>query len=330
MKAPNPKLIPKNTRMGLPIRANAGIEAEYKKRLQALVDEMAASLNWWLGAEYKRQQEKIAAYDAAAPWWRRTLDRIPVFDASPAMGMRDVLRQRMRQWTRAFDAKAIDLATWFANRTNTAATAATGAAIADVAGFAVKFRPTRAMNNAMQSIVAENVSLITDLPRQTMTQIEGLVMRSVRSGRDLAGLKTELEKIFGKTGNRAKTIARDQNNKATEALSDVRMKSVGITQAVWIHSGRGANPRPTHVAMHGEPFDLSGPKAGLYDDSVKKRIMPGELVNCDCTKAPLVPAFSQGPSDLAKADLAKANQARVEAAAQRIRERDEARRNANA
>lgn len=320
MKAPNPKLIPKNTRMGLPIRANAGIEAEYKKRLQALVDEMAASLNWWLGAEYKRQQEKILAYDAAASWWRRTLDRVPAFDASPARSMQQVLRQLMGQWRRAFDEKAANLATWFANRTNTAATAATGAAIADVAGFAVRFKPTRAMNNTMQSIIAENVSLIRSLPQDTFAKLEGMVMRSVRSGRDLAGLAKDIEKTFDVTRSRAKTIARDQNNKATEALSDVRMKSVGITQAVWIHSGRGVNPRPTHVDMHGKPFSLSGPEAGLYDSSVGRRILPGELVNCDCTKAPLVPAFSQGPADLAK----------VEAAAQRIRERDEARRNANA
>lgn len=318
MKAPNPRLVPKNTRMGKPIRANAGIEAEYKKRLQELIDAMFASLNWWLGAEYKRQQEKILAYDAAAPWWRRTLDRLPAFDASPARGMQQVLRQRMRQWMRTFDEDAAKLATWFANRANTSATAATSASIADVAGFAVKFKPTRAMNNAMQSLVAENVSLIRSLPQDAFAKLEGMVMRSVRSGRDLAGLAADIEKTFEVTRSRARTIAHDQNNKATEALSSVRMKSVGITQAVWIHSGRGLHPRETHVAMHGKPFDLSGPEAGLYDSSVQQRVMPGELVNCDCTKAPLVPAFSQGPADLAT----------VEAAAERIRQADEAARRA--
>jgi len=314
MKAPIPRLIPKNTRMGLPIRANAGIEAEYKKRLQALIGNMFASLNHWLSAEYRRQQEKILAYDAATPWWRLTLDRVPAFDASPARGMRDALRRRMRQWHEEFDEAAVRYATWFANRANATATLATGASIAHVVGFAVQFKPTRAMNNAMQSIIAENVGLIKNISDQTKFQIEGMVMRSVRSGRDLAGLKADLEKIFDDNKARAARIARDQNNKATEALSSVRMKSVGITKAVWIHSGVARQPRPTHVAMHGKPFDLSGENAGLYDSAVKRFVLPGEEPLCDCTKAPLVPAFSRGPADIKT----------VQAVAARIRERDKA------
>lgn len=318
MNAPRPELLPQHTRMGKPIRANAGIEAEYKKRLQALVDEMSASLNWWLGAEYKRQQKKILAYDAAAPWWRHTLDRVPAFDASPARSMQQVLRQRMRQWMRVFDEKAATLATWFANRVNTSATAATSASIGAVAGFAVKFKPTRAMNNAMQSVIASNVNLITSIPRETATKIEDLVMRSVRKGRDLAGLNADLEKIFGDNKVRARTIARDQLNKATEDLSSVRMKSVGITQAVWIHAGVGKHPRQTHKAFHGKVFDLSGNEAGLFDNSVGHHVLPGELINCQCTKAPLVPGFSRGPADMAT----------LRATAARIRERDDAARGA--
>jgi len=127
-------------------------------------------------------------------------------------------------------------------------------------------------------------------------------MRSVRSGRDLTGLAADIEKTFQTTRGRAVVIARDQNNKATEALSSIRMKSVGITQAVWIHSGRGKQPRPAHVAMHGKPFELGGPEAGLFDSDEGRNVLPAELINCDCTKAPLVPAFARGPRDLALAE----------------------------
>ena len=315
MKAPIPRLLPKNTRMGLPIRANKGIEAEYKRRLQKLIGNMFASLNWWLGAEYKRQQKKILAYDADAPIWRKALDRVPAFDASPARGMRDVLRQRFRQWYAEFYEAAERYSRWFASRVNATATLSTGASITHVAGFAVKFKPTRAMNNVMQSIITRNVGLIKNIADQTKFQIEGMVMRSVISGRDLAGLQADLKKIFDDNHRRAERIARDQINKATEELSTERMKSVGITQAVWIHSGVARQPRPTHVAMHGKPFDLSatdGKEAGLYDSAVKRFVLPGEEPMCDCTKAPLVPAFSRGPKDMA----------RWNAVGEKIRQRD--------
>ena len=149
---------------------------------------------------------------------------------------------------------------------------------------------TRAMNNAIASIVFENTSLIRSLPQKAFLEIEGLVMRGARTGYDAGRLTDELQKRFGVTRRRAEFISRDQMNKATEALSRVRMQELGIAEAVWIHSGTPKQPRPTHLKFNGQVFQLD---QGLYDADAHRYVHPGELPNCYCTKRPLIPAYEK-------------------------------------
>ncbi|WP_304679743.1 hypothetical protein [uncultured Desulfovibrio sp.] len=46
--------------------------------------------------------------------------------------------------------------------------------------------------------------------------------------------------------------------------------------------------RATHRAMHGKPFLLS---EGLYDSAVGRKVLPGELVACQCEYRAFVPEF---------------------------------------
>lgn len=296
MKPPKPELIPRNHKVGCTVHANRGVELAYRKKLTALVDVMQQSVMYWLEASYKKVLPEVMAYDAALSPVRRLVNRLlPVFDASPARDMQRQLRRRMRQWQREFDGKAQDMSRWFTRSAAGATTAALGSSVGQVAGLTVRFKTTRAVNNALQSIVLENASLIRSLPQKYFLEIEGLVMRSVREGRNLGFLTDELEKRFSITRHRAETIARDQNNKATEAIGRVRMQELGIKQAVWIHSGGGKHPRSSHVAANGKVFDLA---KGLLIDG--EYIHPGEKINCRCSKRPVIAAFAQSQRDLAR------------------------------
>ena len=42
------------------IKPNAGIRAKYRKRLVSLLDEMQRSVVWWLRAEYRKQETRVA------------------------------------------------------------------------------------------------------------------------------------------------------------------------------------------------------------------------------------------------------------------------------
>lgn len=250
------------------IRANAGVEAWYRRQLDNHIREMQKSVVYWLTANYKASGAAVA------------------MDASPAVFMRDVMRKMAKRWMRSFDSIAQKLADRFTTDAMKNTDSSLNKAMKD-AGFTVEFKMTSQMNNALQATIAENVGLIRSIPEKYFTEVEGLVMRSVARGRDLSYLTDELQKRYGITRRRAKLIARDQNNKATSVMQAARQKSLGITQGIWRHSHAGKEPRPSHVKANGKVFDLD---KGMYLDG--KWVMPGEEINCRCTWSAVIPGLS--------------------------------------
>ena len=260
----------KRKKQTLTIRAvhpNAGVEAWYRRQLDKQVQEMQASVVYWLSANYRASGAAVA------------------MDASPAVMMRNAMQKLAKRWTRRFDDMAQKLADRFANGAMKNADASLATAFKD-AGFTVEFKMTSQMNNALQATIAENVGLIRSIPEKYFTEVEGLVMRSVARGRDLSYLTDELQKRYGITRRRAAFIALDQNNKATSVLQIARQRSLGIIEGEWEHSGAGKEPRPGHVAAgkRKQRFRLD---KGCYIDG--EWIFPGQKPRCKCTHRIVIP-----------------------------------------
>ena len=154
----------------------------------------------------------------------------------------------------------------------------------------MKFRLTPAMRDVLDATVAENVSLIKSIASEYHTQVEGLVMRSVTAGRDLSFLTKELQERYGVTRRRAEFISLDQNNKATASLQRARQLELNLGTGIWMHSGGGRHPRPTHVKNNGKQFSI---RDGWPDPALKgKKIWPGTEPNCRCVWRPVVQGFS--------------------------------------
>lgn len=253
-----------------PVRPNAGIAAEYRKRLLRLVDAMNKSVTYWLEAAYKKNEPVIAQ------------------DALPAAELQKAVRALVRQWQRNFNRASEQLADYFATAVEDRSDAALKKILRD-GGYSVEFKMTKGMQDIFRSTVNANVSLIKSIPQKYLTEVEGMVMRSVQTGRDLSELSKDLQKQFGITRRRAELIARDQNNKATSAFNRVRQQELGITKAIWVHSHAGKEPRPTHLKMNGKQYDIN---EGMYDPAVGKNIFPGELINCRCVGRSVIPGFS--------------------------------------
>ena len=149
---------------------------------------------------------------------------------------------------------------------------------------------TPATRDIMQATINQQVSLIKSIPSRYFTQIEGIVMRSVQIGRDLGQLTTDLQDQFGITKRRAAFIARDQNNKATASMNRARQDEIGVTEAIWVHSGGGKHPRPTHLKAGREKtrYDI---KEGWLDPALGRHIFPGEEPNCRCVSKSIIPGF---------------------------------------
>lgn len=250
-----------------PVRANAGLEAAFRKRLDVLIDEMQRSIQHWVKAQYRRNGPEIAQ------------------DEVPAAGLRALMDGLGRRWERRFNDAAPELAEWFSVAIKDRSDAALKG-ILKRAGLTVEFRMSRGVNDVFQATVAEQVGLIKSIASEHLIDVQGAVMRCVTQGRDLGYLSKELETRYGVTKRRAAFIARDQANKATATITRARQIEMGITKAKWRHSSAGRHPRASHVAADGQEYDVA--KGMLIDGAW---IFPGELPNCRCTSAPIIEGF---------------------------------------
>lgn len=254
-----------------PVHPNAGIEAGYRRALQALITEMSRSYLWFVRAQYRRNPPKLA-------------------QDSPTTDLEKELKKLGKRWQKRLDDAAPKLARYFAQPAAKRSDAVLRKILKD-GGWTVQFTMTAGMRDVVDATVAENVSLIKSIASQYHTEIEGLVMRSVTAGRDLASLTDEIESRYGVSRRRAELIARDQNNKATAVFTRVRYQELGIQEAIWLHSLGGKEPRKTHIANNGKKYNIA---EGWYDPDpkVQRHIWPGELINCRCVCKAVVQGFS--------------------------------------
>ena len=155
-------------------------------------------------------------------------------------------------------------------------------------GFSVRFQYTAPMKDAFQATVNQNVGLIKSIAQQHLSEVEGLVMRSVATGRDIGGLSRELEKRYAITRRRADFIARSQNNMATATMHRARQVGLGVKEAIWMHSHAGAKPRPSHVKAGKDKVVYEIAK-GWFDPDEGRYILPGDLPNCRCASRIILP-----------------------------------------
>lgn len=241
---------------------------EFKRRLDREIDAMQKSIDYWIKARYRQHEIRI------------------VGDARPANVLAGEMVDLKSQWLKRFDNLSNWLGRYFAEKVADRSDRALKGALRR-GGMSVRLQHSRAQQDALAGIVQENVSLIKSIAQQHLTQVEGAVMRSVTTGRDLHGLNEELRERYGVTKQRAAIIAKQQNNAATGKLQAIRQSELGLT-VTWVHSRGDRVPRPTHFANNGKPYD---PAKGWYDPAEKKFIWPGQLINCSCISRSIIPGF---------------------------------------
>ena len=241
-----------------PIRPAAPTRIQYQRRVDGLIDEMTASLDYWLRAAYRADPPATVA-----------------LDASPLQNAFDKLARR---WLRRFDTLADQLSEWFASTVEERVNRNMKADMRK-AGFTVKFQQTPAMREAFEAVVAENVALIKSIGAQHLEGVQVALSQSVATGRDLSVLTDHLTKRVGITKRRAALIARDQNNKATATMVRTRALENGITKARWQHSAGGKTPRPEHVKASRDRliFNLAD---GHDFENGEGTVWPGTAINC--------------------------------------------------
>lgn len=201
--------------------------------------------------------------------------------------LQHAIGQVSHKWTLRLEKLSLDLSKRFADKSRITTDAMVQRSFAK-AGLTLKFKPTKAMREMTDAVVAENVSLIKSIPVEFHQQVRKAVRDAVLKGGDLATLTKVLEERYGVTHRRAAFIARDQNAKAKAIFEHQRRREIGIKRAQWLHSAAGKEPRPTHVAANGESYSI---EQGRFDSAVNRFILPGEEPNCRCASRAEIEGF---------------------------------------
>lgn len=251
-----------------PVRSPAGVERYVQTRLERELEAMDASILYWLRAR-----------------WRAVEPITVANDADPVRELKALLRKRGQMWGRKWRDMAEALAAELTGRTRGHVDRALEKMLRDN-GVTIRFRMSAAMRQTVNAGLAQQVELITNLGAQHVAAVEGYVMRSLQTGRDLHQLSNDLEHGLGVSRRRAEFLARDQTNKATATMARTRALELGCTEGEWLHSAGGRVPRPSHVAFSRKRYDLA---KGAFLDEVWT--WPGVEPNCRCVSRPILPTL---------------------------------------
>lgn len=141
--------------------------------------------------------------------------------------------------------------------------------------FSPKYTPN--VEEQMKIALEENVALIKSIGNEYLDKVRSAVWRSVKGGYDLESLVKQLKQIDGVTDRRAKNIAKDQCAKLNQAFEKARAKELGITEAIWLHSGASREPRTSHKKANGTRYKID---EGCFIDN--EFIQPAWLPMCRC------------------------------------------------
>jgi uncharacterized protein with gpF-like domain len=259
------------------VRANLGVAVGYERRVMSLVKELQAEL--LAGVRGIMREAGPPPGDSA---WRASdglVDRFKSFFGS-----------MIDRWRGRWERMADEVSAWFGSQAGKVSERQFVQALRE-AGFVVKVGMTDTTASMMERMIKANVDLIKTIPGRHLAEVRDLVDRGVMAGRDLGGLEADLLERYDITARRARVISKDQNNKATQALSRVRAGEAGITRGIWQHMRASTVPRPTHELMDGSEYDLA---EGLYDPEEGRKIQPAELVNCNCECRWVIPGVDSG------------------------------------
>lgn len=257
---------------------NASVEEWYAKQLITLVDKMVAEVN-----------RKIISF-LKKPVFKEYVEKQDIFtqDANVGSQARILLNSLREKFDYIFGAAAKGAAEKMLVKEAKVSQDTTRRRLRDISGISVLKGKliTSSMKETMTAALQDNIDLIKSIPQQYMDQISGSVMRSLQVGGDQQRIVQELKKYEGITQRRAENIAADQTRKAYNTINRIRWKERGIKKFEWIHSGGGQTPRPLHLKLDGQIFEIDDPP--VIDEDTNEKGFPGQLPNCRCTMAAVI------------------------------------------
>lgn len=135
-------------------------------------------------------------------------------------------------------------------------------------------------------------SLIKSIAPQYTSSVKEAVSRSiVDSSSSFSQLQKtihdSLQDKYKSHKNKAFNVAKDQMRKSYAAITEGRMKDLGVDEYVWRHAGGSKEPRPHHKdVLNGQKFSLDD--LPIIDPKTGVKGKPGDLPFCSCYMEPVI------------------------------------------
>ena len=144
---------------------------------------------------------------------------------------------------------------------------------------------TAPTGDVMRQALADQVHLITSLPRDAADRVHHLTNEGIIHGRRAKEIADEIMKTGEVTRSRAELIARTESSRTSAELTKARAQHIGATHFQWITAG-DRNVRPRHRKLNGKVFAFDDPPV---IGEKGERGLPGTIYNCRCVMLPVIP-----------------------------------------
>lgn len=133
--------------------------------------------------------------------------------------------------------------------------------------------------------------LIRDISQSARRRIEAEVYQAYANQTPRRVLAKEIAGVIKSSRKRALFIARDQANKISGKMDELRQREAGISQYRW-RTARDDRVRPTHAANEGKIFSWKKPPVVTGH--------PRTEPNCRCTAEPYIPLLAEAEQAVAR------------------------------
>lgn len=141
-------------------------------------------------------------------------------------------------------------------------------------------------------------SLIKSIAPQYTSAVKEAVSRSiVDSSSSFSQLQKSihdsLQDKYKRQKNKAFNVAKDQMRKSYTAITEGRMKDIGVGEYIWRHAGGSKEPREHHKnVLNGQKFSLDNQP--IIDPKTGQKGKPGDLPFCSCYMEPVISFEKKG------------------------------------
>lgn len=240
-----------------PPRENIALEKDYAKRLIKLTTDIGKSFLYWTLATVNKNANK-------------NISKQLVFN----------FNELLKEWNK----KTSDFAKKEAKRTTKQVSSFVNGNLQNQSPeFALK-RSVKEIDNTLNAVYERNYNLIKTIPQDIKERFESVFLNNINNF-DQEAIFKQVETIDGISKRRAKTIARDQVQKAIGEYHATREQALGFEYYMW-QTSKDSRVSKEHKELEGKLYRYDTATAII--DSYGNLGHPSQRVNCRCRRRAVI------------------------------------------